>query len=114
MDDANLTFEALRRIRKARRRNTLVIIGCLPLLYFGGNYAVNNESSQPLWLSLVGLFVGLTGIALSPYLNFNFGDAKCPKCGELLERNQFIGKKLPEKCSSCGLVIDIFVDSHSL
>lgn len=92
-------------IRHARMRNTLLAIFCL--FGIGGVvYLVNND----IWLDLNGILIGgvVFGFVNILFVTFSKGlkeltISRCPKCGEVVERNKYLDSELPKFCPNCGL-----------
>ena len=117
MREADLSIEAIRIIRKTRMRNTVGIFIGLIALWAIGDFAVNRKIELPFWITVLGAAVAPIGLiilqhydeSLSKYVN-----AHCPRCGEQIERSQFVGKKLPDYCLKCKLSIDAFNNANQI
>jgi len=103
--------ELLRRIVRARKNNSIAIIFALPILWFMANDAINGEWEMSFGMSLFLFFISQVALIFVPNINNAikiYFNAYCPNCNNLVERSQFIGAKVPKRCTKCGLSVAAF------
>jgi predicted RNA-binding Zn-ribbon protein involved in translation (DUF1610 family) len=99
-----LSHEAYVRVRRSRRRNTVLAVLALAVI---AGLSLFHFDVGLIWLLILSV-LSLIGLAfMTDIVKFveHSGKPKCPRCGEIIESGKFIDHKFPKNCSHCGLEI---------
>ena len=108
MNEEELSKRARKLILEARKFNLITVSIGLPVIGILGYIGVNVDYHNKWWLPVLTIIGGVLGHVLLAQESIHTGGvARCPKCGVIIERSQFPGKVMPNKCSGCGLKIKI-------